>query len=142
MLDGTLPASRWNQAQFFPGFGVQAWKDFSPRVGVAYDLFGNGKTALKWNIARFVAADGVSTAAANNPQTTVGRTDVRTWNDLNGDYTIYNADGSLQASELGPTTNVNFGKVIPSTNTQDPRTLNGFNARGSSIGGQAVAARS
>ena len=138
VLDGTLPASRWNQAQFFPGFGVQAWKDFSPRVGVAYDLFGNGKTALKFNIARFVAADGVSTAAANNPQTTVGRTDIRTWNDLNGDYTIYNADGSLQASELGPTTNVNFGKVIPSTNTQDPRTLNGFNARGSSIEWQAV----
>jgi len=138
VLEGTLPASRWNPAQSFPGFRVQSWQDISPRVGVAFDLFGNGKTALKWNIARYVAADGVSTAAANNPQTTVGRTDTRTWNDLNGDYTIYNADGSLQAAELGPTTNTNFGKVVPSTNTQDPATLNGFNARGSTVEWQAV----
>ena len=92
---------------------VQTWKDFSPRVGVAYDLFGNGKTAVKWSIARYVSADGVSTAAANNPQTTVGRTDTRTWNDLNGDFTIYNADGSLQANELGPTTNAELRQGHP-----------------------------
>ena len=138
VLDGTLPSSRWNPEQFFPGFRVQTWKDFSPRVGIAYDLFGNGKTALKWGIARYVAADGVSTASNNNPQTTVGRTDTRNWNDLNGDFTIYNADGSLQANELGPTTNQNFGKVIPSTMTQDPATLNGYNSRGSTIEWQAV----
>lgn len=138
VLDGTLPSSRWNPAQFFPGFKVQTWKDFSPRVGIAYDLFGDGRTALKWNISRYVLADGVSTAGANNPQTTVGRTDTRTWNDLNGDFTIYNPDGSLQAAELGPTTNQNFGKVIPSTTTQDPATLNGYNSRGSSIEWQAV----
>src|SRR5438093_3453792 len=29
--------------------GVNAYKDLSPRGGVAYDLFGNGKTALKMN---------------------------------------------------------------------------------------------
>jgi hypothetical protein len=138
VLDGTLPSSRWNPEQFFPGFKVQTWKDISPRVGVAFDVFGNGRTAVKWNIARYVLADGVSTAAANNPQTTVGRTDVRNWEDLNGDYTIYNSDGSLQAAELGPTTNLNFGKIVPSTTTQDPATLNGYNARGSSIEWQAV----
>ena len=43
VLDGTLPSSRWNPAQFFPGFKVQKWKDFSPRFGIAYDLFGNGQ---------------------------------------------------------------------------------------------------
>lgn len=138
VLDGTLPSSRWNPERFFPGFEVQRWNDISPRVGIAVDLFGNGKTALKWNIARYVAADGVSTATANNPQTTVGRTDTRTWSDLNGDFSIYNADGSLQTGELGPTTNVNFGKVVPSTNTQDPATLNGRNARGSTVEWQAV----
>ena len=99
------------QAQFFPGFGVQAWKDFSPRVGRRLRSVRQRQDgASNANIARFVAADGVSTAAANNPQTTVGRTDLRTWNDLNGDYTIYNADGSLQANELGPTTTSTSGR--------------------------------
>jgi hypothetical protein len=136
--DGTLPPSRWNPSQFFEGFKVQSWKDISPRVGVAYDLFGTGRTAIKANISRYVAAESVGTAAANNPQDTIGRTDTRTWNDLNRDFTIYNADGSLQAAELGPTTNNNFGKVIPSNTTRDPATLNGFNARGATVEWQAV----
>ncbi len=58
----------------------------------------------------------------------IGRTDTRTWRDLNGDYTIYHPDGSVQFDELGPTSNVNFGKLIPTTTTIDRRTLDGFNA--------------
>ena len=137
--DSTLPPSRWNPAQFFPGFEVEHWKDLSPRGGVAYDLFGNGKTAIKASIARYVAPESNGTAQANNPQATIGRTDNRTWRDLNGDYTIYNADGSVQFEELGPTGNVNFGKVIPTTATRDPRTLSGWNARGATVEWQIVA---
>ena len=125
--DSTLPPSRWNPAQFFPGFEVQHWKDLSPRVGVAYDLFGDGRTAIKASIARYVAPESNGTAQANNPQTTIGRTDTRTWRDLNGDYTIYNADGSVQSDELGPTSNVNFGKVIPTHDDDEIRaTLDGL----------------
>ncbi len=136
--DATLPPSRWNPAQFFPGFEVEHWKDFSPRAGVAYDLFGSGKTAIKASVARYVTPESNGTAQANNPQATIGRTDTRTWRDLNGDYTIYNADGSVQLEELGPTGNVNFGKVIPTTATRDPRTLSGFNARGATVEWQVV----
>ena len=93
----------------------------SPRVGVAYDLFGNGKTAVKTNIARYVNADNANTANVTDPQKTIGRTDTRTWHDLNGDFTIYNPDGSVQLNELGTTTNANFGKVIPTTTTQTRR---------------------
>ena len=132
-LDGTLPASRWNPQQFFQGFRVVQWKDLSPRVGVAFDLFGNGKTAVKANIGRYVNAENVSTATNVNPQLSIGANDTRTWTDINGDFTIYNPDGSLQAAELGPTTNANFGKVIPSTTTTDPKTLKGRNARGSTV---------
>ncbi len=68
VLDGTLPASRWNPAQFFPGFSVQKWKDFSPRFGIAYDLFGNredrGQVEHRALRRRPTAS---STAAANNP---------------------------------------------------------------------------
>jgi hypothetical protein len=137
-LPGTLPSSRWNPSQTFDGSEVQHWKDFSPRVGIAYDLAGNGKTALKANISRYLAPDGTATAAANNPQRAIGITDTRTWRDLNGDFTIYNADGSLQTAELGPTGNANFGKVIPTTTTTDPRTLNGWNARGTTLEWQAL----
>ena len=33
---------------------VQNWKDISPRVGLAWDVFGNGKTAVKASVARYV----------------------------------------------------------------------------------------
>jgi hypothetical protein len=137
--DSTLPPSRWNPAQFFPGFEVQHWKDLSPRLGIGYDLFGDGRTAIKASVARYVAPESNGTSQANNPQTTIGRTDTRTWRDLNGDYTIYNADGSVQSGELGPTSNVNFGKVIPTNATRDARTLEGWNARGSTVEWQLIA---
>ncbi len=38
---------------------VPNWKDLSPRFGVAYDLFGTGRTALKYTLSRYVVNDGV-----------------------------------------------------------------------------------
>src|SRR4030095_15041719 len=32
------------------------WKDVTPRIGAAYDLFGNGKTAVKVNIGKYLTA--------------------------------------------------------------------------------------
>ena len=127
--DEDLPAGRWSPAAHFDGFDVQNWKDISPRIGIAYDLFGDGRTAIKFSVARYVNGEAAGTAAANNPQTTVGRTDTRTWTDSNGDYTIFNADGSVQLNELGPSTNVNFGRLVPSTTTSDPKLLDGWHVR-------------
>ena len=129
VLDEELPASRWNPATHFDGFQVQNWKDISPRFGFAIDLFGNGKTAVRTSFARYVNGEGVGTVVQNNPETTIGRTDTRTWRDLNTDFTIFNSDGSVQTAELGATTNVNFGKVVPSTTTSDPSILNGWGKR-------------
>jgi len=126
--DEDLPAGRWNPAAHFDGFDVQNWKDLSPRIGVAYDLFGDGKTAIKFSVARYVNGEAAGTAAQNNPETTIGRTDTRTWTD-NGDFTIFNPDGSVQLNELGPSTNVNFGKLVPSTTTTDPNILKGWGVR-------------
>ena len=33
---------------------VPNWKDLSPRLGAVYDLFGNGKTALKASLSRYL----------------------------------------------------------------------------------------
>ena len=129
VLAGDLPAGRWNPAAHFDGFPVQDWKDRSPRLGVAYDLFGTGRTAIKVSVARYVNGEAAGTAAANNPQQTIGRTDTRVWRDLNGDFTIFNPNGSVQSTELGPTTNVNFGRVIPSTTVTDPALLEGWFVR-------------
>ena len=52
---------------------VTNWKDFSPRVGVAFDLFGNGKTAVKASVARYVNGVGLAAGSItdnNNPETT------------------------------------------------------------------------
>ena len=38
---------------------VPNWKDINPRLGGSYDLFGNGRTALKASIGRYVAKTNV-----------------------------------------------------------------------------------
>ena len=40
----------------FPAGSTQgiSWHDVTPRMGVAYDLFGNGKTALKFNLGKYM----------------------------------------------------------------------------------------
>jgi hypothetical protein len=46
----------------FPRTPGVSWNDISPRLGVVYDLFGNGKAALKASYGRYVQASG----GANN----------------------------------------------------------------------------
>ena len=43
---------------FFPSRSTPGyeWKDLTPRLGVAYDLFGNGKTAIRFNIGKYLEA--------------------------------------------------------------------------------------
>lgn len=60
-----------------------------PRVGIAYDLAGNGKSVIKGFYGRFYFNSAPDTIAASvNP---VGRTRLRyTWTDLNGNLVIDN----------------------------------------------------
>ena len=69
------PASR-----FFPGAtfartdGVTGYNDITPRFGAAYDLFGNGKTALKVNLGKYLQGASVSNLAYNaNPALRIPR---------------------------------------------------------------------
>ena len=127
--DQVLPASVWLPEQHFAGRDVIDWKDLSPRLGAAYDLFGNGKTALKVAVARFVDGETIGLTGQVNPMNAIATTDTRAWTDVNGDFSIYNANGSVQSNELGPTGNANFGTPVISTNF-DPDVLQGWFKRG------------
>ncbi|MBI3401283.1 MAG: carboxypeptidase regulatory-like domain-containing protein [Acidobacteria bacterium] len=109
---------------------VQSWKDISPRLGISYDVFGNGKTAVKTSIARYVNGDVNTTTGQNNPVGTVPTQSTYNWNDLDRNNSIFNADGSVQSNELtaGAATNANFGKGVVTT-VQDPATLVGWAVR-------------
>jgi Carboxypeptidase regulatory-like domain len=116
---------------------VPCWKDINPRVSAAYDLFGDGRTAIKANVGRFVAADIYTQARANNPVTRAVLNASRNWTDSNGNFSpdcdLTNPlTQNLSASGgdvCGGLNNVNFGKNNPNATTYLPDTLLGFGAR-------------
>jgi hypothetical protein len=121
---------------------VSGYNDLDPRVGIAYDVFGTGKTALKVNAGRYLAAataDGIY--SANNPAlklvTQVGGNG-RGWTD-NGNYVVdcdllnpaqqdFRASGGdLCAALTG--SNLNFGNLNPTLTVIDPEILSGWGVR-------------
>jgi hypothetical protein len=96
--------------------GVDAYNDITPRVGVAYDLFGDGRTALKFNWGRYLAyAANDSPYTSTNPGATIVRTvNNRGWTDANGNYVV---DCNLLNPDLNGECNAetsnerNFGKL-------------------------------
>ena len=137
--EGDVLPSRFNAGQHFGRCGdgindstagcagrVQNWKDVSPRVGVAYDLFGNGRTAVKASVARYVADQQIAVANAANAVTVLGLTDTRPWADLDGNGLPFDAAGRLQFNELtASSATPTFGRNV-STTTTDPGTLDGW----------------
>jgi len=70
-------------------------KDLTPRIGIAYDLFGTGKTALKVNYGKYVeAATSDAIYSSNNPAARIitrigsGPAAARGWTDGNGNYLV------------------------------------------------------
>ena len=59
------------------------WKNFSPRTSVVYDLFGNGKTAIRAGFNKYMTAATTGFAQIYNP--TALTTQSLAWTDLNGD---------------------------------------------------------
>jgi hypothetical protein len=101
---------------------VPDWKNVSPRLGGSYDLFGNGKTAIKASLGRYLEGPNlVSFTRTANPAGAIVQSATRTWNDANGDFIP-------EANELGPLSNVNFGNsVIATTYAPDALTNRGYN---------------
>ena len=77
-VPGTPTHSPWvRQAIMVEGATAANWKDLQPRLGVVYDLRGDGRTALKASASRYGSRDAISLAGELNPianNTQMGRT--------------------------------------------------------------------
>jgi carboxypeptidase family protein len=111
----TAPAGRFVPARSAPATRcLPCWKDWSLRLGGSYDLFGNGKTALKASLGKYLASMALGRAEGSNPIRS--DSDSRTWNDLDRNGTALDANGNAQYNEIAAVgTNVNFGLPIGAT---------------------------
>ena len=140
--NGTTTISRFNAAAItFPRTdGVNAYNDLTPRFGVAYDLFGNGKTAIKFNVGHYLApATNDSRYTLNNPAATakVVTTVNRTWSDTNGNFVVdcNILNPAAQAGGGGDTcgaitgNSLNFGKTGDNVALVNGAMLRGWGVR-------------
>jgi hypothetical protein len=110
-----------------PGYN---WKDISPRIGAAYDPFGNGKTAVRFNLGRYMEA----ITATNNDldMNPLVRTVVRTtrgWTDTNRNY-VPDCDLTNPAAngECARMDNQNLGRQV-FNRSFDPNYVGGWGTR-------------
>jgi len=126
----TYPATLLVDERSYPEIrNAPNWKDVLPRVGVAYDVFGTGRTAVKVSLGRYVQA--VSTAYSDQINPIVAGVDqaTRTWNDANGNFfPDCDLKNVVTNGECGTLTNLAFGKGII-TKTLDPDTFTGWGKR-------------
>jgi hypothetical protein len=125
----------------FPKSQQVSWSDVTPKAQFAYDLRGNGKTAVKLSINKYLQGFGSSFAIVPDPNpvnAAVGFGNAtRTWNDANHNY-IPDCDLSNKTpganGECGALSDPNFGSNDVAALLQqlkfDPNLQTGFGKRG------------
>ncbi len=123
--------------------GILGYNDISPRVGLAYDLRGNGKTSVKFNIGKYLQpASNQDRYILANPVsllTVAGQSSVnvnRSWTDANGNYKpdcdlmnpVAQDTRATGGDFCGGWSDLNFGKQKPVT-AVDPAILSGWGVR-------------
>ena len=124
-MDAEVSASTSGQGRFVPERTFEAipmpiWKDFAPRFGVVYDLFGNAKTALKFGFNRYNESRTTQFAGRYNPLALTSAN--LNWTDLDGDDI---AEGDVGCTYLATGCEINYAQLprnfgIRSLNTVDP----------------------
>ena len=105
-------------ARVQPEITMPVWANISPRLGFAYDLFGNARTAIKGSWGKYLETWGTGFAQQYN--SVAVRSETRTWNDLN-------RDDIAQDNEIGPPADINFGRVTALTRSPDPNIERAYN---------------
>jgi hypothetical protein len=143
--NGTDETSRFSPTpvRFQRTDSVTGYHDITPRMGLAYDVFGTGRTAIKVNAGKYLAAavaDGIY--SANSPALqyvrTIAGANGRGWTDSNNNFAVDCDLLSPVAQNLAATGgdvcgaltggNLNFGSVVPNT-IIDPEILSGWGVR-------------
>jgi hypothetical protein len=141
-LNGTSETSALNPApiQFDKLMSVDAYNDITPRFGVAYDVFGNGRTAVKFNMGHYLdAATNDSAYTRNNPAGRTVSTYSRAWTDNDGDKVVdcnllnlglqNPASGSVDTCAALTGNDLNFGGASGNITQVNPATLTGWGVR-------------
>jgi len=131
----------------FPGQDLISWKDLSYRSGFAYDIFGNGKTALKVAFNKYLLGQTLNGLGRDpNPIVALPTNATRGWNDYTfgaGDARSGNfrpdcdISNPLANGECAQINNLAFGtstlpstdRGVPGPDVFDPDLITGFNHR-------------
>jgi hypothetical protein len=117
--------------------GVTGFNDITPRMGVAYDLFGNGRTSVKVNFSKYLeTAQNGGLYTINNPAVTFQQTTNRSWTDGNKNFipdcNLMNPAAQNNVASGGDScgawSNSNFGNPFVTTRV-NPGVQNGWNVR-------------
>lgn len=108
---------------------LPCWHDLNPRIGAAYDLFGDGKTAIKASLGRYIGLLQNANANTYAPASSVVSSTTRSWSDANRDFfPNCNLLNPAANDECGAMANSAFGTVQLNT-TPDPNWISGFGKR-------------
>ena len=133
---GALTTNEWlGERTYDPVYNIPNWRDWSPRMGMSYDLFGNGRTAIKAQLGKYVSKLGTDLTEGLNPIATSVVSATRNWDDLTypvgdprrGNFVPDCDLGNFTINgECGAISNNNFGRNNPNATRWDPAVLEGL----------------